>query len=95
MKVTYKLDVLSALKQAGYSSYILREKKILGEATIQRLRKNQSVSFDVIAKICTLLRCNVSDLLVCLDEPSIDSKFLKSISDGDVSDSGGNNPLDL
>lgn len=80
MKVVYRLDVLAALKQAGYSTYTLRDKRIFGEATIQRLRRNQSVSFDVIAKLCTLLNCNISDLLMCLDEPSVDSKFLESVN---------------
>lgn len=31
MAIRYKIDVLNALKEAGYSTYKLRKEKILGE----------------------------------------------------------------
>ena len=34
MPIRYKLDILEALKQAGYSTYRLRKEKILGERVI-------------------------------------------------------------
>lgn len=39
MAIIYKIDILNALKAKGYSTYFLRTKKILGEATIQKIRK--------------------------------------------------------
>lgn len=59
----YKIDVLKALKTAGYSTYKLRKGKILGEATIQALREGRPVSYEQIAKICGLLHCDIGDLL--------------------------------
>lgn len=64
MSIEYRIDVLKELKAKGYSSTRLRGEKILGEATIQRLRKKQSVSFDVLAKICNMLDCQIEDVLV-------------------------------
>ena len=64
MPIKYKIDVLKELKEKGYSSTRLRKEKILGEATIQRLRHNKSVSFEVISKLCGLLDCNVEDILI-------------------------------
>ena len=64
MPVLYKIDVLAELKLAGYSTAKLRKDKIIGEATIQRLRHNESVSYDVLAKLCNLLGCDVGDILV-------------------------------
>ena len=64
MPIEYKIDVLSALKDKGYTSYRLRKEKILGEATIERLRQKKSVSFDVLSKICDLLECDIGDILV-------------------------------
>ena len=64
MSIEYRIDVLKELKSKGYSSTRLRSEKILGEATIQRLRKNQSVSFDVLSKICSMLECQIEDVLV-------------------------------
>lgn len=64
MPIKYKIDVLKELKEKGYSSTRLRKEKILGEATIQRLRHNKSVSFEVLSKLCGLLDCNVEDILI-------------------------------
>ena len=59
----YKIDVLAALKEAGYSSYRLREEKLLSESTLQKLRDGIIVSTDVIEQLCGLLNCQPGDLL--------------------------------
>ena len=69
MPVKYKIDVLAALKDKGYTSYKLRNEKLLGEATMTRLRRNQSVSYDVLAKLCELLECQPGDILEYEPEP--------------------------
>ena len=63
MPVKYKIDVLAALKEKGYSSYKIRTAKIFGEATLQKIRKGEPVSWDVIGKICELLNCQPGDIL--------------------------------
>lgn len=63
MPLRYKINVLASLKNVGYSSTRLRNEKLIGEATMQRLRHNQSVSYDVLALICELLQCQVGDIL--------------------------------
>lgn len=63
MPIKYKIDVLEALKKAGYSSYRIRQEKILGERVIARLRHQESVSYEVLAKICELLHCQPGDIL--------------------------------
>ena len=63
MPIVYKVNVLDQLKAAGYSTYKLRQDKILGEATIQRLRENKLVSWENVATICKLLNCDIGDLL--------------------------------
>ena len=63
MPVRYKIDILAALKEKGYPSTRLRNEKIIGEATIQRLRHKKSVSYEVLAKLCELLECQPGDLL--------------------------------
>lgn len=72
MSIEYKIDVLKALKEAGYSSSKLRKDKIIGEATIQRLRHKQSVSFDVLSKICDLLNCNIEDILIYVKDNTLE-----------------------
>jgi putative transcriptional regulator len=63
MPIRYKIDVLAELKKAGYSSYKLRQEKIFGERTIQKIREGEIVTADNIAKLCELLNCQVGDLL--------------------------------
>ncbi len=63
MPIQYKINVLSALKTAGFSSYRLRKEKIMGEATMQKLRDNEPVSWENISIICELLNCQPGDIM--------------------------------
>ena len=63
MPIQYKISSMSALKEAGYSTYRLRKEKLLGEATIQKLRNNELVSWDNISTVCNLLDCQPGDIL--------------------------------
>ena len=63
MAIVYKIDVLKALKEAGYNTSRLRKDKIMGEATIQKIRENQIASWATIDTICTLLNCDVGDVV--------------------------------
>ena len=69
MPMTYKFDVLEALKNAGYTTYKLRKEKILGEATVQSLRKDAPISWDGISTLCRLLDCQPADLLEYIPDP--------------------------
>jgi putative transcriptional regulator len=61
--IKYKIDVLQALKNAGFTTYRLRKDKILGEATIQKLRNFELVSWENVNTICKLLNCQPGDIL--------------------------------
>lgn len=63
MSICYKVDILAKLKNAGYSTYKLRMDKIMGQATIQKIRKKENVSWENISTICKLLNCNIEDIL--------------------------------
>ena len=68
MPIKYKIDVLAALKDAGYNTSRIKKEKIIGEATMQRLRHKQSVSYEVLAKLCKLLNCQIGDILEYVPE---------------------------
>ena len=63
MALKFKIDVLEALKEKGYSSYSLRKEKILSESTIQKLRDGKGLSWDNLNTLCKLLECDISDIL--------------------------------
>ena len=68
MPIIYKIDVLSALKEKGCNTTKLRKDKLLGESTIQQLRENKLVSWANMERLCSLLDCQVGDLLVFVPE---------------------------
>jgi len=63
MSITYKIDVLSALKSAGYSTYRIRRDKLLGEATLQKIRQGEIISTENLDRLCMLLKCQPGDIL--------------------------------
>lgn len=63
MPVKYKVDILSTLKEHGYTTYKLRHEKLLAENTIHQLRNGNLVSWSNIARICELLNCQPGDIL--------------------------------
>jgi len=68
MPVQYKIDILTALKEAGYNTNRLRKEKLLSEGVIQSLRENRHVTLQNIAKICQLLNCQPGDILEYIPE---------------------------
>ena len=64
MPFRFKIDVLSALKDAGYSTYRLRREKVFSEATLQRIREGRLPSQSSLERICEMLRCQPGDILV-------------------------------
>lgn len=70
MPIIYKKDVLAALKEAGYSTYKIRQDRIFGQATLQAIRTGELVSWENMARLCQLLKCQPGDLLEYQDAPS-------------------------
>jgi putative transcriptional regulator len=63
MPIRYKIDILAALKNAGYSTYKLRQEKIFGERTIQKFREGVIVNAENLATLCKLLNCQPGDII--------------------------------
>lgn len=59
----YKIDVLSALKEKGYTTYILRRDKHLSEGVIQSLRTGKVVSAENLDKLCALLKMQPGSII--------------------------------
>ena len=57
MPITYKINIVAALKEAGYNSNVIRQEKIMGQRELQKLRHNELVSWATIETICKLLDC--------------------------------------
>ena len=68
MSIRYKKDILDALKTAGFSTYKIRKEKLMGEATLQKIRNGELVSWDNIDTICRLLGCQPGDLVEYIED---------------------------
>ncbi|MBQ3256464.1 MAG: helix-turn-helix transcriptional regulator [Oscillospiraceae bacterium] len=62
------MNILLALKEAGYNTNRLRKEKLLSEGVIQALRENRYVSMQNLSKICELLSCQPGDILEYVNE---------------------------
>ena len=74
MPIVYKIDILAALKEAGYNTNRLRKEKLLSEGVIQSLRENKYIALQNISKICELLDCQPADLLEYQKEENVQYK---------------------
>ena len=63
MALTYKINVLQALKDKGYNTNRLRKEKLLAEASIQSLRESKPISWANLSRLCGLLECKPGDIL--------------------------------
>jgi len=71
MPIRYKVDVMSALKEAGYNTNTIRKEKIMGESMLQKLRSGQLVSWAALETICSLLKCQPGDLIEFVEEADV------------------------
>ena len=68
MAIRYKVDVMAALKEKGYSSTRIREEKLIGQAYLQQIRHGELVSWKTFNTLCDLLGCQPGDLIEFVKE---------------------------
>ena len=70
MPIKYKIDVLAALKEAGYSTTRIRKENLIGQSYLQQLRHGELVSWKTIETLCRLLNCQPGDIVEYQAEPN-------------------------
>ena len=71
MAMKYKIDIIAALKEAGYNPSSIRKEKIMGEAMLQKIRSGQMVSWAILETICDILDCQPGDLIEYVKEAPV------------------------
>ena len=89
MPLRYKIDVLEALKQKGYTTYSLRKENKLSQSTLQKLRKGKGVAWENIENLCSLLECQPGDIIefvrdndgyeILVEKESVWAKMLEEV----------------
>lgn len=54
--IRYKIDILEALKNKGYTTTRIRKEKILSEATLTNIRKGGAINTTTLNTICEILK---------------------------------------
>ena len=74
MAIHYRVDVLQWLKAAGFNTGRLRREKLLGQSTLQKLRRGELLSWGETGKVCELLHCQPGDLFAFYPETAEGAK---------------------
>lgn len=68
MSIQYKIDVLAALKAAGYSQTRIRKEKLLGVSVLTKFRSGGLPSWHELDVVCRLLNCQPGDLVEYVED---------------------------
>ena len=63
MAVRLKQDTLSKLIDAGYNTNVIRNDKIIGESTLQKIRCGKALLPEYVNTVCKLLKCQPGDII--------------------------------
>lgn len=66
----YRINVLEALKEKGYTSYKIRKDKLIGEAQLTKIRNGEIASKETLNIICKLLNCQPGEILEYIENDS-------------------------
>lgn len=61
--IKYKKDIISALKEKGYSTYKIKQEKIFNQSQLQQLRDDKLLTQEALNRLCMLLECQPGDIL--------------------------------
>ena len=63
------------MKKKGFTTYTLRVKYGISGATVQRLKRNMSVSTNTLSDLCDILDCELEDVALYIRNDK--DKFIK------------------
>lgn len=67
MKFIYK-SLWKLLIDKDMTNKELMEKENISKSTLHKLRNDKNVTTDVLLRICTELKCDVSNIMECVEE---------------------------
>ena len=61
--IVLKVDVLAKLKEKGYTSYRIRQEKLLSQKMLTEMRSGKVPGIKTIDTLCSLLDCQPGQLI--------------------------------
>lgn len=56
-------DIMRRLADRGYTTYKIRQKNLLPQGTLTKIKNVGNITLDTLNTICCLLRCQISDIV--------------------------------
>ncbi len=76
--IKYKIDIVQALKDAGYKPIFIKENKIISEKTMTKFRNGDTnITLKNINIVCQILNCQPSDLIEFIPDSYTDKPIIK------------------
>lgn len=63
--IKYRIDVIKALKEKGYTVTQIRRDGLLSGKTLTALKEGGNITIDTLNRLCIMLRCQPSDIIRC------------------------------
>ena len=67
--IKYKIDILQALKKAGYNQTVLQRSGVFGSADLQKMRRGVAPGIIVLNRLCCLLNKQPGAILEYIPDP--------------------------
>ena len=66
--LTYKIDVIESLKEAGYNSTRILKENIISQSAMQKLRKGEMVGIKTLVQLCVLLDMQPGNIIKYIED---------------------------
>jgi len=66
--LTYKIDVIESLKEAGYNSTRILKENIISQSAMQKLRKGEMVGIKTLEQLCVLLDMQPGNIIKYIED---------------------------
>lgn len=66
--IVYKIDVMEALREAGYTPTKIRKEKLASMSTLQYLREGKMVGYQALNDICKMLDMQPGNIIKYVED---------------------------
>jgi len=66
--ITYKIDVIESLKEAGYNSTRIYQERQISQVAMQKIRNGEPVGIKTLDKLCELLDMQPGNIIKYVED---------------------------
>lgn len=66
--IVYKINVLEALKEAGYNTTRILKENLISQSAVQQIRKGEPVGIKTLDKLCKLLDMQPGNIIKYIEK---------------------------